>query len=244
MNLHTSADFNGAKILVCCSIRYMGPSAWRQHGEHSFVRGRRNRPCSLRTQRFLEPNYTVTTAENAQTLLAIMAERGPFAVVVSDLHMPGIDGVELLSTIREQYPDTVRVLLTGHVDIEQALKAVNDGHVFRLLAKPCSLQTLKTAVAAAAAQHDLILSDRRRIEEAPQVKNVTVNCFESNPHPMWVYESNTGKFLAVNGAAVRQYGYTRDEFLGMTTRDIALNSVIVPREAVLSNHATRSPAPS
>src|SRR5262245_47953467 len=82
---------------------------------------------------FLGTNYTVTTAVNARETLAILAERGPFAVVMSDLHMPEMDGVELLSAVRVRYPDTVRVLVTGHVDVEHALKAVNDGHVFRFL---------------------------------------------------------------------------------------------------------------
>src|SRR5262249_34138833 len=107
-------------------------------------------PTVLKLCRFaLESACTVTTATCGMEALTVMAERGPFAVVMSDLQMPEIDGVELLSAIRELYPDTIRVLLTGHADVEHALKAINDGHVFRFLTKPCSPTTIRLAVDAA-----------------------------------------------------------------------------------------------
>ena len=63
--------------------------------------------------------------------------QGPYAVVVSDLRMPGMDGVILLYLIRQAAPDTVRVLLTGKADLEAATLAINEGNIFRLLNKPC-----------------------------------------------------------------------------------------------------------
>jgi PAS domain S-box-containing protein len=188
-------------------------------------------------RKFLEPAYAATTATRGSEALVVMATRGPFAVVVSDLQMPDLDGVELLSVIRELYPDTVRMLLTGNLDIEHALKAVNDGHVFRFLTKPCSPTTLKAAVGAATAQYELILSDRRRIETALRESEERYRqLFDGNPHPMWVYERNTHKFLAVNEAAIRHYGYTRDEFLKMRMTDIAPDAPLLTQPVALSNH--------
>jgi CheY-like chemotaxis protein len=62
---------------------------------------------------FLGPKFRVTTAEGGGAALAGLAEQGPFAVVVADLHMPGMDGIRFLAAVRERYPDTLRVLLTG-----------------------------------------------------------------------------------------------------------------------------------
>lgn len=173
---------------------------------------------------FLGSDYTVVTATSCREALALLATQGPFAVVVSDLQMPSMDGILFLSTIRELYPDTVRVLLTGQLDLQLALQAVNDGHVFRFLTKPCLPATLRTAVAAAVAQYELILSDRRRVEAALRESEERYRqLFDYNPYPMWVYDAETLRFLAVNEAAVRQYGYSRDEFLAMTLRGVALD---------------------
>lgn len=114
---------------------------------------------------FLKADYAVTTVTSCAEALALLASRGPFAVVVSDLHMPEMNGIQFLNVINELYPDTVRVLMTGHLDLESALRAVNDGHVFRCLTKPWSAAALRGAVAAGVAQYELIVSDRRRVEE-------------------------------------------------------------------------------
>ncbi|MGH7231940.1 MAG: PAS domain S-box protein, partial [Nitrospiraceae bacterium] len=71
--------------------------------------------------------------------------------------------------------------------------------------------------------------ERKRAEEALRISEEQYRLlFESNPHPMWVFDRDTLGFLAVNEAAVRHYGYTRDEFLGMTIKDIR-PSEMVPR---------------
>ncbi|MBN9517874.1 response regulator, partial [bacterium] len=188
-------------------------------------------------RRFLEPRYAVTTAAGGGEAIELMARSGPFAVVVSDLNMPGMDGNALLGALRESHPDTVRVLIAGQPDLEHALKAVNDGHVFRFLTKPCSPAAVRTAVADAIEQYELILSDRRRVADAlRQSEERYRQLFEHNPYPMWVYDRETLGFLAVNAAAVRQYGYTRDEFLGMTTRNVSPDPPA--RAPVLSGHGT------
>ena len=81
-------------------------------------------------------------------------------VVVCDMRMPGMDGATFLAAIRERVPSAVRILLTGHADIDAALRAVNDGGVFRFLTKPCPAATLRRALRDAVEHHRLVTADR------------------------------------------------------------------------------------
>jgi CheY-like chemotaxis protein len=93
-------------------------------------------------KRSLIPEFKVFVAESPEEGLRMLEEKGPFSVLVSDMRMPGMNGVEVLSRAREINPDTVRVLLTGYADQQAAIDAVNKGNVFRFLTKPCGLHTL------------------------------------------------------------------------------------------------------
>lgn len=116
-------------------------------------------------RRYLEPTYTVVMAISGEKALSALSQRGPFAAIVSDLHMPVMTGVELLAIVRERYPETVRVLLTGGADLEHAIKAVNDGYIFRFLTKPCSKAVLMSGVSASVAQYRLITAERELLDK-------------------------------------------------------------------------------
>jgi response regulator RpfG family c-di-GMP phosphodiesterase len=115
--------------------------------------------------RALRLHYDVVTAEGAAAGLALLASEPPFAVVVSDLRMPGTDGVKFLARVRQLAPHTVRVLLTGHAEVHGAITAVNDGQVFRFLVKPCDMATLLAALGAAVEQHRLVTAERVLLEQ-------------------------------------------------------------------------------
>jgi response regulator RpfG family c-di-GMP phosphodiesterase len=104
--------------------------------------------------------YQVDTATGGPEGLALIGKRGPYAVVVSDLRMPDMDGVQFLAKVREVAPDTVRMMLSGHADLEAAVAAVNEGNVFRFLTKPCPTQMLITALRDGIEQHRLITAER------------------------------------------------------------------------------------
>jgi response regulator RpfG family c-di-GMP phosphodiesterase len=116
-------------------------------------------------QRNLRSHFDVTSTPQPEDAAELVVSRGPYAVVVSDLRMPGLDGVSLLSHIRQVAPDTVRVLLTGNADVEAAITAVNEGNIFRFLNKPCPTGALIRALEAAVEQHRLITAERVLLEQ-------------------------------------------------------------------------------
>lgn len=109
--------------------------------------------------------FEVTTESNSGSALRTLQDSGPFAVLVADLRMPVMDGVELLRNARQIAPDTCRVLCTGGLDIEHAMSAVNEGAVFRFMVKPCATIVLAATVKAAADQYRLVTAERVLLAE-------------------------------------------------------------------------------
>jgi DNA-binding NarL/FixJ family response regulator len=116
-------------------------------------------------RRLLGRDFTVETAVGGPLGLAAIVEAGPYAVVVSDMRMPEMNGAQFLAKVRDAAPTTVRLALTGYVDIETAMSAVNEGWIFRFLTKPCSKENLMKAIEAALAQYRLIHAERELLEQ-------------------------------------------------------------------------------
>lgn len=115
--------------------------------------------------RHLRKGLKVDVAEGGLQALELMAKQGPYAVVVSDLKMPGMDGIALLKKVKEASPDTVRIILTGFADVDNAIAAVNEGHVFRFLTKPCDIETLARALAEAIKQYRLVRTEKDFLDQ-------------------------------------------------------------------------------
>lgn len=93
------------------------------------------------------------------------AGAGGFAVIISDMRMPGMDGAQFLAQARQIAPDSTRILLTGQSELAQAVKAVNEGQLFRFLTKPCPPELLVPSIQAAVAQHALVHAERELLEK-------------------------------------------------------------------------------
>lgn len=104
--------------------------------------------------------YDLSVANGPEEALKAIKERGPFAVVISDLRMPGMDGISFLEKVKELDPLTVRMMLTGHGDLDAAMAAVNEGSVFRFMTKPCAAETLIRALDAGIAQYKLVIAEK------------------------------------------------------------------------------------
>ena len=119
--------------------------------------------AALRRQ--FRKTFRIEIAIGAERGLAALANRGPFAVVVSDLQMPGMDGIQFLAAARALAPDTVRVMLTGHADLGNAIAAINQGAIFRFLLKPSTAIILGKVLESALEQHRLIVAERQLTQQ-------------------------------------------------------------------------------
>jgi HD-like signal output (HDOD) protein len=107
--------------------------------------------------------------------------RGAFDVVVSDMRMPGIDGAELLRKIKETYPETVRIVLSGHAEREAVMRALPVAHQY--MSKPCDSEVLRGVISRACALQTLMSDDRLRgivgrVEKLPSVSTVYLDLTE------------------------------------------------------------------
>ena len=116
-------------------------------------------------EQHLRRRYRVTKAVGGEQGLRALREEGPYAVVLSDMRMPKMNGAAFLASARTSAPDSVRMLLTGQTDIESAISAVNEGQIFRFLTKPCRPAALLTAFDQAVRQHRLVCAERELLEE-------------------------------------------------------------------------------
>jgi response regulator RpfG family c-di-GMP phosphodiesterase len=115
-------------------------------------------------QRALRTKFSIEIAVGGAAGLAMLQNWQEFAVVVSDMRMPGMDGVEFLTKVKEAAPDIVRIMLTGNSDQATAIEAINEGSIFRFLNKPCSPEHLAAALTAGFRQHQLITAERDLLE--------------------------------------------------------------------------------
>jgi CheY-like chemotaxis protein len=107
-------------------------------------------------------DFHVLKADSGLSALQILATEGEVAVIISDQRMPEMKGTEFLSKTVPQFPDTVRIILTGFTDIEDLVEAINAGQVYKYITKPWDPGELKAVVQRAAETYDLL---KQRTEE-------------------------------------------------------------------------------
>jgi CheY-like chemotaxis protein len=114
----------------------------------------------------LRRSFDVRVAESGADGLALLQQDPDgYSVVISDMRMPVMSGAAFLNQARRIAPSAVRLLLTGHSDVDAAIRAVNEGQIFRFLTKPCPPDDLLRACAAALGQHRLLNAERVLLEQ-------------------------------------------------------------------------------
>lgn len=104
-------------------------------------------------RRSVHAEFVADLAEGPEEGLLKLRKDGPYPVVVSDMRMPGMDGAQFLAMVRTISPDSIRVMLTGQSDMETAVRAVNEGQIFRFLTKPVTRKTLLATLRDCVAQY-------------------------------------------------------------------------------------------
>nr|WP_321259284.1 HD domain-containing phosphohydrolase [uncultured Pseudodesulfovibrio sp.] len=116
-------------------------------------------------RRQLRDLYEIEVQTDPTMALLDIDKRKPFAAVVSDFRMPKMNGIEFLNEFKQKSPDTTRLMLTGYADLENAIRAVNDGNVFRFLTKPCDNETFVNNVKDAVKQYELVTAKKILLEK-------------------------------------------------------------------------------
>lgn len=149
--------------------------------------------------------YSFLMAASGAEALALMAKQ-PVDVVVSDQRMPGMTGIELLQGVKARYPDTIRMVLTGHADLDVAVAAINEGEVYRFITKPVQAEELKLAIRHALVYHDL-LSDNKRLLREVRARDVMLEELEKR------YPGITNKRVSQGAFVIEEDGPSLDELI-------------------------------
>ncbi|CCG40034.1 HD domain-containing phosphohydrolase [Magnetospirillum molischianum] len=116
-------------------------------------------------RRQFDDEFDLVTATEGAAAIEAVRTGAPFAVAISDMRMPGMDGVETLKAIRALAPDTVRMMLTGNADQTTAIDAINHGAILRFYTKPCPTDQLREGILAGIEQYRLITAERDLLEK-------------------------------------------------------------------------------
>jgi DNA-binding NtrC family response regulator len=124
--------------------------------------------------------FEIFTADSAQKGLMILAGND-IDVVVSDERMPGMTGSQFLSEVRKKWPNTIRMILSGQADLEAAVRAINEGEVYRFLLKPCHPKELQLTILQGLQHKKLVAQSRRLLQEHQKTQNLLEELEKANP---------------------------------------------------------------
>jgi len=148
---------------------------------------------ALRRTLHKEP-YEILSASSADEALGILA-RERVEVIVADEMMPGMQGSELLTEVCHRYPDTMRIILTGHANLESALRAINEGRIYRYLTKPCNELELKVTLRQALQHRELAVASRRLLKKIKRQHSILQQLESEHPGISVLHQDSNGTIL-------------------------------------------------
>jgi two-component system, cell cycle sensor histidine kinase and response regulator CckA len=167
-------------------------------------------------------DVTSSRVDTAEATAAALPQ-ADWDLVIADFSMPGFSGVEALDLVRAHHADVPFMFVSGTMGEELAVRAMKLGASDYFVKG--NLKRLCPAIDRELRDADT-RRERRQVEQAlSESESRYKELFDANPHPMWVHDAESGAMLAVNAAALRGYGYTAAEFLGLTIGDIAAEVV-------------------
>jgi two-component system probable response regulator PhcQ len=124
--------------------------------------------------------FEIFTADSASQGLMILAGND-IDVVVSDERMPGMTGSQFLAEVRKKWPNTIRMILSGQADLEAAVRAINEGEVYRFLLKPCHPKELQMTILQGLQHKRLVAQSRKLLQEHQKNVNILEELEKANP---------------------------------------------------------------
>src|SRR5690606_23273660 len=161
--------------------------------------------------------------------LAFLASDMPVDVILLDLMLPDVKGETLVKKIHERVGDIPMIILTGYTDIELARRLLSYGVSDFLIKDETNAEVIYKAVIYA-------LERENYIQGINKVKKVYQDMFNLSPQPMLIYNPDTLQILDVNQATISKYGYTHEEFLKMTVKDIRPKDHVKYLEESIKRH--------
>ncbi len=163
-----------------------------------------------------EMGYQVTTAADGREALALIKEQ-PVNVVIADIKLPDISGLEILEVTKELYPEAAVIMITGHASIETAVDAINAG-AYAYILKPVAMNELETIINNALREQRLLIENRELVESLQQ----------------------SNKRLEEANRALEQVSQAKSDFMGKMSHELRtpLNSIIGFSEVLLAKTAS------
>ncbi|OQW77554.1 MAG: hypothetical protein BVN35_05390 [Proteobacteria bacterium ST_bin11] len=158
-------------------------------------------------RRTLGREFQLYVANSAESALQLLQEHRDFAVIVSDYNMPGINGVEFLKLARTLSPDAVLVMLTGNIELDIAIKTINETDIFRYMPKPCPMEVMRKVVLDAIAQYRLIISKQELSAELEHKNAALLNANRQLAKQNYLLETEL-EMAKIVYANVYKFGHT------------------------------------
>jgi len=151
--------------------------------------------------------YVIHLANGGAEGLAVL-EREPIGVIVTDQRMPGMSGSEFLVKVRERFPDTVRMVLSGYTELDTITDAINNGAIYKFLTKPWDDELLRGHIAEAFSRYEM-KSENARLAALNQAM------IDAIPDALLLVDSASAQVINANASAARLLGYGQEAFRGM-----------------------------
>ena len=106
--------------------------------------------------------YEIHTAKDAKSAIKMLNHNDSFAVIIADMFMPEINGIEFLEKVKDKSPDSIRIIITGECNLDIAIQAINRGNVFHFLTKPCTKEEIKSILDSGIEKYKETVSLKRK----------------------------------------------------------------------------------
>jgi two-component system probable response regulator PhcQ len=166
---------------------------------------------------FSREPYRILSAGSAEDALPIL-DREEMDVVISDERMPGMSGTEFLAVVRKKYPDSIRMILTGHASLESAVRAINEGEIYRFFTKPCNVLDIALTVRQALQKRELRRENQHLLSLQQQHSAMIEKLERKYPGITKVSRDSKGEVLIDDSVDKRKWD-TLIEEIGEAVRD-------------------------